>query len=266
MFAGGAAAEVPQLVTHQGRLFDAKDQPVEGTIEVVFTIYDGEDANAAVLWTETHSVTFENGFFSVALGEQSPFGAKVFNGSVRYLGIRVGGDPEMTPRAATRSVPYALLANDVNGDINPHSVSVQGFGVVIDESGQWVGDPTGLQGPAGPVGPAGATGAAGAAGPAGPMGPAGATGAAGAPGPMGPAGPAGATGAAGPMGPAGATGAAGPMGPAGATGAAGPMGPAGATGAAGPMGPAGATGAQGDPGPMGPAGPQGPQVCRAIRG
>ncbi|HZF47193.1 MAG TPA: collagen-like protein, partial [Polyangiaceae bacterium] len=188
MFAGGAAAEVPQLVTHQGRLFDAKDQPVEGTIEVVFTIYDGEDANAAVLWTETHSVTFENGFFSVALGEQSPFGAKVFNGSVRYLGIRVGGDPEMTPRAATRSVPYALLANDVNGDINPHSVSVQGFGVVIDESGQWVGDPTGLQGPAGPVGPAGAPGATGAAGP---MGPAGATGAQGAAGPAGPAGPAG---------------------------------------------------------------------------
>jgi hypothetical protein len=180
MFAGGAAAEVPQLVTHRGRLFDAKDQPVEGTIEVVFTIYDGEDANAAVLWTETHSVTFENGFFSVALGEQSPFGAKVFDGSVRYLGIRVGGDPEMTPRAATRSVPYALLANDVNGDINPHSVSVQGFGVVIDENGQWVGDPTGLQGPAGPVGPAGAPGATGAAGPMGPAGATGAQGAAGA--------------------------------------------------------------------------------------
>jgi hypothetical protein len=39
MFAGAASAEVPALITHQGRLFDAKDQPVSGTIPVVFTIY-----------------------------------------------------------------------------------------------------------------------------------------------------------------------------------------------------------------------------------
>ncbi|NUQ77012.1 MAG: collagen-like protein, partial [Polyangiaceae bacterium] len=160
MFAGGAAAEVPGTITHQGRLFDSKDEPVNGTIDVTFTIYDGPDINAKALWTETHSVTFENGYFSVALGEITPFGDTVFDGSVRYLGIKVSDDPEMTPRAATRSVPYALLANDVNGDINPHSVSIQGFGVVIDENGQWVGDPTGLEGPAGPVGPAGPAGAA----------------------------------------------------------------------------------------------------------
>ena len=114
MFSGAAMAEVPALITHQGRLFDAKDEPVNGTIEVVFTIYDSEEVNAKALWTETHSVTFENGYFSVALGEVTPFDtATVFDGSVRYLGIKVGADPEMTPRAATRSVPYALLAGSV---------------------------------------------------------------------------------------------------------------------------------------------------------
>src|SRR5687768_7432626 len=120
MLAGAASAEVPALITHQGRLFDSKEQPVSGTINVVFTIYDGEGANAKALWSATHSVTLEVGYFSVALGEQTPLDIAVLDGSVRYLGIKVGEDPEMAPRAATRSVPYALLANDVIGDINPH--------------------------------------------------------------------------------------------------------------------------------------------------
>ncbi len=42
---------------------------------------------------------------------------------------------------------------------------------VINSSGQWVGSPTGLIGPAGPAGPAGAAGPQGSVGPAGPQGP-----------------------------------------------------------------------------------------------
>ncbi|MCK6593386.1 MAG: collagen-like protein, partial [Polyangiaceae bacterium] len=167
LIASAASAAVPATITHQGRLFSSDNAPVDATLDVTFTVYDGPDDGAAVLWSETHSVTFENGYFSVELGSVKAFGADVFNGSVRHLGIQVGNDEEMKPRAAVRSVPYALLANDVNGDINPHSVSVQGFGVVIDETGKWVGDPTGLQGPMGPEGlqgPAGAIGPTGAEG------------------------------------------------------------------------------------------------------
>jgi hypothetical protein len=212
--AAPADAAVPGSITHQGRLYDAESAPVKATLDVTFTIYDGPNEGAAAVWTETHSVAFDDGYFSVELGLMKPFDAQVFDGSVRHLGIQVGGDEEMSPRAAVRSVPYALMANDVNGDIHPLSVSIQGVGVVINESGQWVGDPAGLQGPAGPQGP---TGAAGAAGPTGPQGIMGATGPEGA---MGPAGPAGLQGFMGATGPAGA------MGPVGPTGA---MGPAGAT-------------------------------------
>src|SRR5687768_2021035 len=105
LFASIAAAGVPATITHQGRLFDADDVPVSKALEVVFTIYESDDPSAAALWTETHPVTFDNGYFSVALGSITPFGEKVFDGSVRYLGIQVGGDPEMSPRAAVRSVP-----------------------------------------------------------------------------------------------------------------------------------------------------------------
>jgi hypothetical protein len=234
-----ASAAVPQVVTHQGRLFATDGAPVNGTQSVTFTIYDAENAGVE-LWIETLDIDFSEGFFSVRLGEQTVLNEVVFDGTVRWLGITVGADEEMTPRAAVTSVPYAMFAGDVRGPIHPTSVDIEGFGPVIDANGVWVGDPTGLQGPAGPPG---APGAAGAAGPAGP------TGAAGPAGPAGPAGAAGATGATGAMGPAG------PAGPAGA---------AGATGATGAAGPAGATGATGAAGAAGAAGPQGPSGVVAM--
>ena len=213
------AAAVPATITHQGRLFDTKGAPVNGALDVTFTLFDAAQGGAA-LWTETHSVAFDAGYFSIELGADKPF-SNVFDGSTLHLGIQIAGDAEMTPRARVGSVPYALVAGDVRGDINPNSVSIEGYGPVIDSTGKWLGDTTSLMGPPGPQGPAGAMGPAGLAGP---QGPAGADGAPGPAGPVGPIGPPGAAGPAGPIGPTGATGAVGPMGPAGPQGAVGPAG------------------------------------------
>ena len=100
------------------------------------------------------------------------------------------------------------LANNVSTlDVVGSTYSVDGgVGMVINELGQWVGDPTGLQGPQGPVGETGDQG------PQGPTGPQGNPGSDGGPGPQGPAGNDGATG---PQGPQGDTGPTGPQGPAG---------------------------------------------------
>jgi hypothetical protein len=242
--AAAAVAGVPATLTHQGRLFDASGAPLGVTVAVQFSIY-GAATGGAPLWTETHQLTLDAGYYSVALGSTASFGAGLFDGSPRYLGIKVGTDAEMSPRAQIASEPYALVAGDAVGDIHPTSVTVNGQ-VIIDSAGHWVGSPTGLVGPAGA---AGATGAAGVQGPAGPQGPAGAVGATGAAGVQGPAGAAGATGAAGVQGPAG------PQGPAGALGATGPQGPAGAQGVQGAQGSAGA---QGPAGAIGATGPQGP--------
>ncbi len=272
--ATAAHAAVPPTLTHQGRLYSDAGDPVNATLDVTFSVYDDPSA-AAPVWTEEHTITFEDGYFSVSLGADAPFG-DVFDGDPLYLGIKVGDNAEMTPRALVASVPYAFRAGDVTGDIHPTSVSIAGFGEVIDKDGNWVGPATGLQGPAGaegavgptgPGGPAGANGAAGPTGPAGAQGPAGPVGPQGIQGIQGPAGAQGIQGTIGPIGPQGVqgpVGAAGPMGPAGAlgpTGPAGATGATGATGAVGPMGPAGATGAQGPAGPagiQGPAGAQGP--------
>ncbi len=93
----------------------------------------------------------------------------------------------MTPRAVVQSVPYAMVAGDVFGDIHPSSVSVGGT-TIIDSQGQWVGSATGLVGPTGPMGPPGMDGMNGMNGMDGAVGATGPTGPQGAVGPTGPTG------------------------------------------------------------------------------
>jgi len=206
-----AWAQVPDTITHQGRLYDDAGLPVSDTLDVEFALYSGP-ATGASLWSETHSITFDEGYFSVALGSLTPFSTTTFDGSLRYLGITVGADPEMAPRVTVASVPYALVAGDARGDIHPTSVEIQGAGIVINSSGQWVGSPTGLQGPQGPQGPTGTAGMQGPAGADGMQGPAGADGADGAQGPAGMDGAQGLQGDPGAQGPQGTPGAQGPSG------------------------------------------------------
>lgn len=209
--ASAASSAVPSVLTQQGRLFTSTGSPATGTVSIQFSVY-GAATGGTALWTETQSVTLDDGYFSARLGEATAIPASVFDGSTRYLAVKVGTDAEMTPRQALVSVPYALMANNAVGDITPTSVSVNGT-TVINASGQWVGP-----------------GGVGATGPTGPQGPAG---------PTGPTGPQGAQGAQGAQGPAGAVG---PTGPAGATGATGPQGIQGLVGPTGPTGPAGVLG------------------------
>jgi hypothetical protein len=193
-----ASAAVPSTLTYQGRLFDAGGAPVSDAVNMTFTLYDGPDANAKALWTETvEHIGLDSGYFSVELGAKVPFDKSALDGSVRYLGVAIGDEPEMAPRARVGSVPFALQASDVTGDIHPTSVSIPGFGLVIDANGKWVGPPDGIKGDPGPTGPQGPLGPAGPTGPMGPMGPTGPKG------DTGPAGPPGPKGDVGPQGPAG---------------------------------------------------------------
>ncbi|HWP09630.1 MAG TPA: hypothetical protein VNN72_28005 [Polyangiaceae bacterium] len=201
----GSAAAVPPFLSEQGRLFDDTGAPVTATGQAIrFTIYTGVDTDGhgtGQLWSETQSVAIDDGYFSVVLGDTSNGGTSLpddlFNGSTRYLGIKVGGDAEMEPLQEIVSVPYAIVAQRV--------VTKAGT-EVIDDDGVWHGSPTGLVGPTGPTGPQGATGATGS------QGDTGAKGATGNPGPTGPTGPTGNPGG------QGAPGVTGPIGPTGPTG------------------------------------------------
>ena len=203
--AGASPASVPGTLTHQGRLFKAdtgwESKPVDGSLTVTFRLYPQLEGGDSV-WMEAHELTFDDGYYSVHLGETTPIDGAIDGSEPRYLGITVGDDEEMSPRAAMGSVPFALIARDAVGEIHAKSLSIGGK-AVIDTEGTWVGSKMGLEGPGGPAGP---------------------TGPAGTPGPQGPQGDVGPTGSVGPMGPVGPSGAAGPSGPIGPTGPAGPSG------------------------------------------
>jgi|GEM_PF-2121965 len=108
LFGSIAFATVPQLINFQGILKDGSGNPVgDGSYSVIFTIYD-DPAAGATLWAETTSVSTSDGLFTVLLGADNPVPDSAFNDSSRYLGIKVGADPEMTPRQKMASVGYSF--------------------------------------------------------------------------------------------------------------------------------------------------------------
>jgi hypothetical protein len=108
-------AEIPHLINYQGMLTDNAGNPVNEPRDLTFTIYD-TPTNGIELWTETHTaVPIEDGLFNVILGgATTPIPDSVFNAPERYLGIKVGTDPELTPRIQLTSVGYAYRAVTAN--------------------------------------------------------------------------------------------------------------------------------------------------------
>lgn len=192
--AAAAKAPVPSTIGHQGRLYEHIDEngdaepdktvPIIGDHTMKFAIYDkiAPAAGDTPLWTETQTVTFTDGYYAVALGVVTPFPEALLRSPVqgegRYLQITIDDDVPLEPLAKLGSVPYALVCDDVTGDIHPTSVTIGGK-EVINIEGQWVGDTGGIVGPKGdtgepgPIGPTGPTGDNGQQGPTGPTGPTG---------------------------------------------------------------------------------------------
>lgn len=110
-----SSADVPHMINYQGKLTSASGGCVNDTLRMTFTIYD-DSLGTTDEWTETHlEVVVTDGIFNVLLGSVDSIPAAVFDGSVKYLGVQVGSDPEMTPLKPMVSVPYAYRALSVDG-------------------------------------------------------------------------------------------------------------------------------------------------------
>lgn len=115
MLCAPLVAAVPSLINYQGRLTNADGTPVSnGNYSVVFTIYDAASGGSSK-WTETRSVATSSGLFAILLGSVNPISDSVFRGTSRFLGTRIGADPEMTPRTAIVTVPNAFRVGTVDG-------------------------------------------------------------------------------------------------------------------------------------------------------
>ena len=78
------ASAAPLLINYQGRLVDTAGNPLTGAQSILFSVYDAASAGS-LLWSETQSVTPDNGIFSVSLGGVQTLPAAVFASDALYL-------------------------------------------------------------------------------------------------------------------------------------------------------------------------------------
>jgi hypothetical protein len=129
-------ADVPQMINYQGKITSPEGALIDSSLSMVFSIYDDEP-DVSPAWAETLVVDVQKGIFSVVLGGVHPIPYNLFDGTVKYLGVKAGDDPEMTPRKEIVSVAYAYRAASVQSggidcaDCDDRFVNVQGPDSVI---------------------------------------------------------------------------------------------------------------------------------------
>ena len=99
---------VTPLLQYQGRLTDPATGEIvaDGSYSMSVQLYNVETGGTA-LWTETESVTVQNGIFSTVLGDTTTLISSLFNGQALWLGVTVEGE-ELGPRQQVLPVAYAL--------------------------------------------------------------------------------------------------------------------------------------------------------------
>jgi hypothetical protein len=103
----GIIYAVPPYISYQGVLHDDQGQPINGTVEIMFSLYD-ETTGGTALWSETQSVLISDGLFNIKLGAVTALPNFVFNTEALFLGIKVGADSEMTPRQILTTMAYSF--------------------------------------------------------------------------------------------------------------------------------------------------------------
>jgi len=128
--ASGASTAV---IPYQGRLTNASNVPISGPNTMTFKLYNVASGGSA-LWTETQTITATNGLFNTLLGSTTPITQSIITGnSSLWLGVKVGADAEMAPRAQIGSVPYALQASSAYSLSASDGTPLQA--VVVDANG-----------------------------------------------------------------------------------------------------------------------------------
>ena len=103
-----ATAQIPRQLAYQGILTDTTGTPrPDGSYTMVFSLYD-VPTGGSLLWTESKSVTVKSGLFTTYLGDVTPFPGTITWSIPYWVGIKIGADPEMTPRVRLASSPYSL--------------------------------------------------------------------------------------------------------------------------------------------------------------
>ena len=107
---------VPTVFSHQGRILNTDESPVSGVDNMIFKIYTSENGTDFD-WSETVSVTFDNGYYSVILGESETIPGSLLENPALYLGVTLADQVEFSPRTRITSAFYAMKAGLVTGGV-----------------------------------------------------------------------------------------------------------------------------------------------------
>ena len=95
----GEDRAVPATIAFQGFLTDGSGIPLTTTVDLILTIYDDAGPSGIPLWSESQpGVSVTDGIFAISIGDATPLPADLFDGTPRWLGIRVDGGVELFPR------------------------------------------------------------------------------------------------------------------------------------------------------------------------
>jgi hypothetical protein len=124
----GALAATSNTLNFQGRLMSSSGTLVpDGSYNIEFKIYDSASSGASAAgvcsldsstddcwWFESRTITVQNGYFSVYLGDTAAGGTAFTTGlpwdQELWLTMNVNNDGEMSPRFKLTAVPYAFQA------------------------------------------------------------------------------------------------------------------------------------------------------------
>ncbi len=113
-----AYAAPPKTITYQGYLTDINTGPVaDSQYMATFSIYKS-NAGGLVYWSETKSIGTIDGFFSTELGDVVPLSNLSFREEL-WLGIRLQGGQEFSPRSRLTAVPYSF--HSLNSDTSDYA-------------------------------------------------------------------------------------------------------------------------------------------------
>ena len=141
-----SAQAVPLQLTQQGRILDSSGSGVSGLHDLTFRVYDS-DSSGTLLWWETITVNFINGYYSSVLGadeQNNPLDSDTLSQYPIWLELQLDSNAPMTNRQAINSAPYAQISGTAEsvdgGSVNASEIRINTM-QVIDGSGNWVGQP-----------------------------------------------------------------------------------------------------------------------------
>jgi len=115
-------AQAPDSISFQGVLTNPGGTPLNDTLDITTTFYKGGVSGYSQVHTD---VIVENGVYNILIG---PVDTVRFNQPID-LGIKVGMDPEMTPRTPLVAGPFALGMRGMSA-VWAISGDVQGYNIV----------------------------------------------------------------------------------------------------------------------------------------